>query len=610
MRGSFSGLFILFFVLSASQLVDAQSLNFQNPSGVSPKGQRTLVYLNEHSNVYSFVQGYLTKSNMGWNRFFDLSSAPKSKPVLKISNQLRHLNAVVFTGQSTNEFYDLKLSGSVEWIEPEFIRPLPGSVQRWIHRKNLRQQQQQLSARISSDSGAASSVIQVDPLQTSQIRPWGIQAVHAPEVWEKGFKGQGVKVLVLDTGVDKDHPVIKNRFRSGKNFITPDTNDFMDQPEIPGPGEATLESQAELPYEFYDNIGHGTHVAGTILAEQQPAGFAGVAPEAELYVGKICDLQGCSNVGEALGLDWGIENNIKVVNLSLGGQQSSRGEKMAIQKAERVGVVVVAASGNDGVSRVEFPAAYPTSIAVGAVDRSLKKAEFSQWGNELDIMAPGVEVMSSVPVGSAKVSKVFVSGLLNEVGPLEVSSKSFFDSPLVEKEMNLELEDFGVGFMSGQNLQNKVALIDRGVNTFEVMVKNAYRMGAKAALIVNNEPGLFEGSYNSDENSTKLSPIPVFMIEKKSGDKFRLSIKQGQKIQIQMKTFASDYDVYDGTSMATPHAVGVVALLLSAKPQLTPTQVREILNQSCEEIPGEQAFKVGHGFIQADKTLEKSKDIR
>jgi subtilisin family serine protease len=443
-----------------------------------------------------------------------------------------------------------------------------------------------------------------------QPQPWGIQAVKAPQAWALGYQGQGVRVLVLDTGVDKNHPVLKNQFRAGKFFLGKDSQleNVDDQPEVRP--EESIRELTKLPYDYFDDVGHGTHVSGTILAEAQESGFAGVAPKSELYVGKICDLQGCSNIGEIQGLDWGIENKVRVVNLSLGGPNGTRGEKMAMQKAERAGLIIVAASGNDGVPRISYPGAYANSIAVGAVDNSLNKASFSQWGNELDVMAPGVGVLSSVPLGTAKASKVYVSGISDkDSSPLEILSKTFFDSPLVENNLNLELVDFGVGFLSSQNLQGKVAMIDRGSVTFDVMVKNAVRLGAKAALVVNNEAGLFEGSIDPHNNGMKLSPIPVFMIEKSSGEKIRQALIQGRNIQIEMKTLAADYEEYDGTSMATPHATGVVALMLSARPELTPVQVRQLLNQSCVEIPGETPFKVGHGLIQSDKAVVSSKEL-
>jgi subtilisin family serine protease len=226
-------------------------------------------------------------------------------------------------------------------------------------------------------------------------------------------------------------------------------------------------------------------------------------------------------------------------------------------------------------------------------------------------MAPGVEILSSVPMGTAKVSKVFAVNMGDKANvDLEIPSRAFFDSAAVDKEIQLPIADFGLGVISGQNLQGQIALIDRGQNSFEDKVKNAVRLGAKAVLIVNDEPGLFEGSVSSDENSTKLSPVPVFMIEKTSGQMLRQSLQKGQSVQVRLQSFVSDYDLYSGTSMATPHVTGMVALLLSAKPDLSPGQARDVLSKSCEPIPGENTHRVGNGLLQADKALGKVLEIR
>lgn len=577
--------------------------------GASPvhRTPRVLVMMKDSYSSSQAANQLMSQSLFRMQRFFSLSSAPS----LKVTRHLSQLNGLVLSGANTDEYYDLQNLAGVELVEQEVFRPLPRPVVRQYLRRHY------LAAGLAEGQAQAEAPTSPAPLQklTTPIRqPWGIAKVKAPQVWSQGYYGQGAKVLVLDTGVDRDHPVLQQAFKAGKNFLTQAEGDFMDAPEVPAPNVST-EEKAPLPYEYFDDVGHGTHVAGTILAAQQADGFSGVAPQAELYVGKVCDLEGCSNIAVALGIDWGATQQTRVLNLSLGGDDTSKAEKMAIQKAERLGIIVVAASGNDGKPKVGFPAAYPTSIAVGAIDADGKKADFSQWGNELDVMAPGVEILSSVPMGTAKVSKVFAVNMGDKAGDkasadLEIPSRAFFDSAAVDKEIQLPIADFGLGVISGQNLQGQIALIDRGQNSFEDKVKNAVRLGAKAVLIVNDEPGLFEGSVSSDENSTKLSPVPVFMIEKTSGQMLRQSLQKGQSVQVRLQSFVSDYDLYSGTSMATPHVAGLVALLLSAKPDLSPGQARDILSKSCEPIPGENTHRVGNGLLQADKALGKVLEIR
>jgi serine protease len=140
-----------------------------------------------------------------------------------------------------------------------------------------------------------------------------------------------------------------------------------------------------------DDEYHGTHVASTIAeATNNREGVAGLAFGCAIMPVKVLDNQGNGsffNVAE--GIDFAVQNGAKVINLSLGGPDNSTTVQQAVDRAVQAGVTVVAASGNDGVGRVDFPAALANVIAVGAVDARKALAPYSNFGSQIDVVAPG-----------------------------------------------------------------------------------------------------------------------------------------------------------------------------------------------------------------------------
>jgi len=414
---------------------------------------------------------------------------------------------------------------------------------------------------------------------TQMERPWGIDAVKAPEAWNV-TKGQGVKVMVIDTGLDKTHPAIASRFVEGKSFMGGDETNFA------------------------DDIGHGTHVSGTILADGANGGLVGVAPEADLYMAKVCGSLGCSTVAISQAVNWAVEKGVQVVNMSLGGPFMTYAEQQAYDAAEAAGVMIVAASGNDGKQKVSYPAAYTSNLAVGAVDSTLTKAEFSNWGPELDVVAPGVEVLSSVPQGTGRTSEV---GINFGTGLETLKSTSFQGSaaikvsgkPLVYAALG-KPEDF-----SGKDLRGKVALIARGELLFADKAKNALAAGAEGIVIFNNAPGLIQGAITADGSEL---PIPVVMIEQTAGEKARDLLAAGKEVTTDMGVVPSDYASFQGTSMASPHAAGVAALVRGANPALTPAQVREIMKETATALTPNDQNQMGAGLVNAEAAVQRAQE--
>jgi subtilisin family serine protease len=201
---------------------------------------------------------------------------------------------------------------------------------------------------------------------------WGINRVHAPSAWPI-TEGKGVKVAVIDTGIDGSHPDLSGSVDGGYSAIT----------------------KTENPADYQDDNGHGSHVAGTIAGHRDGKGVVGVAPQARLYAVKVLDADGSGNLSDVIdGIVWAAKNHMDVANMSLGAPVDSEAMHRAVRFARGSGVVVVAAAGNSGAA-VGFPGAYEDVIAVAASDSNDKLASFSSRGPEVDFIAPGVDVLSA-----------------------------------------------------------------------------------------------------------------------------------------------------------------------------------------------------------------------
>lgn len=212
--------------------------------------------------------------------------------------------------------------------------------------------------------------------------PWNITHINSPLVWEQ-TDGRQVRVAVLDTGIDAAH----------RDLMVDLTKSYT---------AIGIEGSA-----LNDIYGHGTHVAGIIAALDNDTGVWGVAPAARLYSVKVLDDYGIGTVSALIdGIQWAVENNIQILNISLGTKKESQALREAVEDAYDAGLLLVAAAGNGGnkpgqSDNVEYPAAYAPVIAVGAVDYYDIRASFSATGSALEIMAPGVDIVSTWTGGNA-----------------------------------------------------------------------------------------------------------------------------------------------------------------------------------------------------------------
>ncbi len=219
------------------------------------------------------------------------------------------------------------------------------------------------------------------PNDPDYYRQWHLPSVSADSAWNVTHGSSSIIIAVIDTGVDYTHADLSANVMGGYNFVANNTN-------------------------YYDDNGHGTHVAGIADAVGNNGyGVAGVDWNAKIMALKVLDAQGSgydSDVARAI--RYAADNGADVISMSLGGGGYSQTMQDAINYAYQKGVVIVAAAGNDGTNLISYPAAMDNVISVAALDSSDNLASFSNYGQGLDISAPGVAIYSTVPGGFATYS--------------------------------------------------------------------------------------------------------------------------------------------------------------------------------------------------------------
>ncbi len=215
--------------------------------------------------------------------------------------------------------------------------------------------------------------------------PYGVEMINAKKFWNMGYAGRGITIAVIDTGCDTKHPNLKNRIIDGKNFTTDDN------------------SNREI---YMDYQGHGTHVCGTIAASNIGNGVVGVAPEASLIVLKALDKNGEGKIEWIIeAINYAIMKKVDIISMSLGASNDIKILHDTIKKAINQNIIVVCAAGNEGdnanpsTHEYSYPAAYNEVVSVGAIDENKSAARFTNSNKEIDVVAPGVNILSTLPSG-------------------------------------------------------------------------------------------------------------------------------------------------------------------------------------------------------------------
>jgi serine protease len=400
----------------------------------------------------------------------------------------------------------------------------------------------------------------------AQTRPYGIDLVKAPAVWSQNVTGDGIKVCVIDSGIHATHEDLNAISKSGD--------------ASPGQSWNT------------DTCGHGSHVAGTIAARDNASGVVGVSKgNVSLHIVKVFDGASCGWSYSSTLVDAAQKcaaAGARVINMSLGGSQASNSERDGFQQLYDNGVLHVAAAGNDGNTRHSYPASYDSVISVAALDSSKQLASFSQRTDQVELAAPGVGVLSTVPQVTATATVGSDSYL---VTALESTAQASRTGALAN----------GGRCTSSGSWSGQTVLCERGDISFADKVNNAADGGAAAVIIYNNAPGGFSGTLGSAGPAN----VPAVSMSQADGQ-FLVANRIGISATVNTipNNAGNGYEYYDGTSMATPHVAGTAALVWSKNPTWTNAEVRQALAVTAEDLGAAgRDTSYGWGLINAEAAL-------
>lgn len=409
----------------------------------------------------------------------------------------------------------------------------------------------------------------------AESMPFGIPMVQADVV----APGNGQRtVCIIDSGYHIGHEDLQNSGVTGAGTSDP----------------------------FIDSCGHGTHVAGTIAAlGGNGTGVVGVVPDGslDLHIVKVfgdnnwtsgsCGWSYASDLVAAA--DSCAQAGADVINMSLGGGGATSAEQQAFQNLLDANILSIAAAGNDGNSTASYPASYPSVVSVAAIDNTKTVASFSQYNQYVELAAPGVDTVSTVPNIGAIVD---VAGTTFSVLPIDRTASTTASGPLAT---NGGLCDSTNGSWSG-----RVVLCERGVISFADKVDNVQASGGVAAIIYNNEPGGFGGLVDCNGPSHRpCNSIPAVSMSQADGQSLLGSNGAAATVSTESTAPANGYESYNGTSMATPHVAGVAALIWTHNTSWTAAQIRDAMVSTAEDLGanGRDNF-YGYGLVQAQAALD------
>ncbi|PWW06868.1 MULTISPECIES: S8 family serine peptidase [Pseudidiomarina] len=415
------------------------------------------------------------------------------------------------------------------------------------------------------------NVISVEPdekryLYSTQYEPstpYGISQVQA-DLLSDGAAGSRT-LCIIDSGYDLGHPDL------------PQTN-------VSGSFDAGTGNW------YTDENGHGTHVAGTIAALTNGEGVVGVLPNGQinLHIVKVFAESGWAYSSSLIAAtDECVTAGAQVINMSLGGSRASKAEERAFANLANAGVLSVAAAGNDGNTRHSYPASYASVVSVAAVDANEQIASFSQQTDQVELAAPGVGVLSSVPRGTGEKVELTVANTQYTATSIDGAL------PIIATGA---LAACGIADAACTNVANQVCLIERGVVSFAEKVQACEAGGGVGAVIYNNEPGELLATLGDYAAS-----IPAVGIS--AADGATLLTQLGSSTSVGSAT--SDWAFFDGTSMASPHVAGVAALVWSYHTTCSNQDIRTALTNTAKDLgTSGKDNAYGYGLVQAKAAVD------
>ncbi len=408
------------------------------------------------------------------------------------------------------------------------------------------------------------------PYASGQLVPYGIQMVQADQLSDSLAGNR--KVCIIDSGYSRGHE------------------------DLDASTNVTGEYDSGTGWWYTDENHHGTHVAGTIAAlNNASTGVAGVAPnqQLKLHIVKVFGADGwaySSTLAAAANKCGAAGANI--ISMSLGGSRSVKTEQRAFDSLYSSGILSIAAAGNAGTSAISYPAGYASVVSVAAIDEAKNWATFSQFNSDVEIAGPGVNVLSTVPMGTGRRSTLLVDAIAYDPGGMEGSPTVTASAPL---------GDFGLGDAVNSALAGKVCLIARGTVDFATKVSNCQASGGVGAVIYNNVAGGFGGTLG-----TTVTTIPSVTASAAEGAAMKSQLGQTANVSVS----AWNYAFFDGTSMATPHVSAVAALVWSLNLNCTASQLRNSLNKSAQDLGATgRDTKFGFGLVQAKAADDRIRSL-
>lgn len=475
----------------------------------------------------------------------------------------------------------------VEYVEPDLVRRAQGF------------KSGSTDAGASKGGNLSSLALTTPPYTASGEYTWGDNALKVEQLRASGYTGAGVAVCIGDTGIDGNHPEFQKKIKGFKNF--------------------TADLNRNDPYQLNDVSHHGTHVAGTVFAQygagtgasglqsgMDANGVGGVASGVNLYMARVLGDDGSgSSSGIINGVNWcvsqlksqgGTEAKV-VISLSLGGGRASQTEQRAYTSAWNKGAFTVAATGNDGAA-VSYPAAYTNVVGIGAIDSAEAKADFSNFGTQVDLVGPGVDVISSVPLGQGTRASASGGGVgFTQVQAADKTGKGSFSGTVVragDGTGTAGANEFCGTSTRNAALSGNIALIARGTCSFEEKTANAVASGAKGVMIYNNAAGPLGISL------TNAYSVPVVGILQADGQALLGKLPTTGTVAVT----GADYESYNGTSMATPHVSAAAAVVWAAKPTLTNTQLLNLLTSTAKDLgTAGKDNNFGYGLVNPLKAI-------
>ena len=257
--------------------------------------------------------------------------------------------------------------------------------------------------------------------------PYGVAMIQAKSMWIESSRGEGINIAIIDSGCDIEHESLKDNIVFVRNFTDEDNKN---------------------PNIVIDRVGHGTHVAGVIAANGNNNTVVGVAPWANLFILKAIDRSGSGKVSWVINaINYAVEKKVDIISMSLGMSNNDPKLEKAIKHAVNNNILVVCAAGNEGDGNANnfeysYPASYVDVISVGAVNQKGVPANFSNSNLVVDLVAPGVDIISTYPnnqfasLSGTSMAAPHVSGSL---ALLKNWSREEFQRDLTQEEIYAQL---------------------------------------------------------------------------------------------------------------------------------------------------------------------------